>query len=91
MMSCGRCFLSTLYGHRVPELVNIGYDLGVNTGPAVRFTTDGNVVFMDTVALEIYMASLTFSSILGAWNEVYSDRYGRGAYLVSQAFLLVLL
>ncbi len=71
---------------------NIGYDLGVNTGLALSFTRqDSNVVFMDTIALEIYMASLTFSSIFGGLGMKYiSDQYGRrGVFLVSQAFLLV--
>ncbi len=70
---------------------NIGYDLGVNTGLSVSFTRQtGGVVFMDTMQLEVYMASLTFASIFGGLAMKFiSDPYGRrGVFLASQAFLL---
>ena len=64
---------------------NIGYDLGVNTGLAVSFTKEtGGVVFMNTMQLQVYMASLTFASIFGGFAMKFiSDPYGRRGVFVA--------
>lgn len=70
--------------------VNVGYDLGINTGLAVSFQrTEGDVLFMTTVQLQIYMAAISFTSIFGAlFMKLVSERYGRrGVFLASQIVL----